>query len=586
MGLLSTNGRHYKRPPVWKRIIKWTLLFLLLTTLALAVAFYALFYRPLAKAKQNSSTIPGTETVKDIPPPDGTMNILLLGADDSPEGGSRRSDTMMLVRINPGEESVSILSIPRDLVADIPGIGPEKINAAYAHGDVPLAIETVKELTGQQIHHYVVVNLTGFEQAVDALGGIYMDIDQRYYNDNSDADWGYDEAYEPIDIQPGYQKLNGADALAFVRYRHTDSDFVRIARQQQFVNDAKAQSMQWGNILKIQEIAEVFSENTTTDIDPTDTISIANFLLKLDRDRIYQEQIPITDTGGYIAVDEYLMPDAMSRFNSPKFEAVTADGGTATTPAETSAATQASVEILNGNGVEGDASRLAELLRQKGYAQVEIGGNAQNMYYENQVYYREGGQAAADELASLVEPATVSPLPPGSPSKAQVVVVVGSAFSGTLSGAPAAAEPAAEPVLNFEDDPQNGRYRWEAAKLQLPFEVQKPTRFPVEFDYVDFRPYEIETDDGPRAALKVVCENQLGEPWGIMQTTFTEAPLLQAPSAEREIDGRTYKLFYVNDRLKYIAWQQGETVYWLSNTLKNTMSEGTMVELATSFRPV
>lgn len=584
MGLFSKSGRHYKRPPVWKRIIKWTLLFLLLITLALAIAFYALFYRPLAKAKEKSNTITGTETVMDIAPPDDTMNILVLGADESLDGGSRRSDTMMLVRVDPNNESVSVLSIPRDLVTDIPGIGPEKINAAYAHGDVPLAMETVKELTGQPVHNYVLVDLAGFEQAVDALGGIYMDVDQRYYNDNSDA--GYDEAYEPIDIQPGYQKLNGADALAFVRYRHTDSDFVRIARQQQFISDAKAQSLHWGNIGKIYEITQVFSDNVTTTLDPEDVMSLAGFLINMDRDRIYQTQIPITDINGYIGVDEELLPDAMSRFNSPNFEAAGQNAPAAPgPPLET--AKQSTIEVLNGNGVDGDASRLAELLRQKGYAKVEIGNDPNIQYdYENRIYYRADSKEAADGLATLVEPASVSPLPEGDPSQARVVIVVGSAFTGTLSVETPLSEPVAEAILNFEENSQNGYYRWEAARLQMPFTVQKPTRFPLEFDYVDFRPYEIDTDDGTKAALKIVCENELGEPWGIMQTTFTGAPLLQAPSTERDIDGRKYKLFFAGDRLKYISWQDGETVYWLSNTLKNTMSEETMVQLAASFKPV
>ena len=81
------------------------------------------------------------------------------------------------------------------------------------------------------------------------------------------------QTYEPIDIYPGYQKLNGKDALAYVRFRHTDSDFVRIARQQLFINDAKTQSMKWGNLTKIPELADVFASNTTSDIGRSDVLS-------------------------------------------------------------------------------------------------------------------------------------------------------------------------------------------------------------------------------------------------------------------------------------------------------------------------
>ena len=93
----------------------------------------------------------------------------------------------------------------------------------------------MKALTGLPINYLITVNFRGFTQVVDKLGGVWVDVDRRYFNDNTG---GYDR-FATIDLQPGYQKLNGPDALQFVRYRHTDNDIIRNARQQLFVRAVK-----------------------------------------------------------------------------------------------------------------------------------------------------------------------------------------------------------------------------------------------------------------------------------------------------------------------------------------------------------
>jgi len=159
---------------------------------------------------------------------------------------------------------------------------------------------------------------------------------------------------------------------------------------------------------------------------------------------------------------------------------------------------------------------------------------------------------------------------------------VGSSFEGRLTEK----EPEIRAALTFEAGSETGRGSWQAAKLQLPFQVQKPVNFPMEFDYQDFHIYEIETDKGPKPALKVVGENESGETWGIMETSFTQAPLLQEPSTERDINGKTYRFYYAEENIRYISWQDGDVVYWITNTLQNSLSEDTMVQLAISFKPV
>lgn len=585
MQLLTKRGRHYRRPALWKKILLWSVISLLATIIVVGLAGFIFVYHTLGKIGEDTQVIFEARQQLDVPLPDESENILVLGADDDPDGASKRSDTIMLVRVNPQGECLSILSMPRDLIVDIPGYGQDKINTAYAVGGMPLAIDTVKKLTGQPVHHFVLVDYTGFEQAVDALGGVYVDIDQRYFNDNSDAYSG--EAYEPIDIWPGYQKLNGKDALAYVRYRHTDSDFMRIARQQRFISDVKSQSVNWGNLTRIPELADVFASNTTSDIGRNDILSLTKFMLGVDGDHIYQTQMPVQEKPGgpggtYVALIKDKLTGTMEDFINPPLQQPQSGGDTPAPEGFSDSARLVSVEIMNGNGVDGDAERAADLLKQKGLAKVENGGNAHNSYSENQIYFRDGYQAAADEICSVLKPCQVSPMPPELVKNAQVLVVVGSAFGQPPESSPKAAKA----QLHFDDGADASWDDWKEATIQLSFPVEKPASFPKEFSYKDFRTYDIDTDDGPKPALKVVCENETGAIWGIMETTYTEAPLLDKPTVEKEISGKNLRYYYMGDALRYVAWQEGDVVYWITNTLQNELSEDTMVKMATSFAPV
>ena len=114
---------------------------------------------------------------------------MILGSDRRPknnvEGGSgARSDTIMLVRLNPDKDATAIMSLPRDLKVQIPGHGTDKINAAYELGGPRLTLRTVKQLTGLSINHVINVSFGGFWRAVNAIGCVYADIDRRYFNDN------------------------------------------------------------------------------------------------------------------------------------------------------------------------------------------------------------------------------------------------------------------------------------------------------------------------------------------------------------------------------------------------------------------
>jgi LCP family protein required for cell wall assembly len=176
-----------------------------------------------------------------------------------------RSDTILLIRMDPSQEATAVLSIPRDLKVLVPGFGINKINAAYSLGGADLTAKTIKTLFGEdfKINHIVNVNFQGFRQVVDALGCVYADVDRRYYHSNLGLP--ISAHYAEIDVRPGYQELCGQRALDYVRFRHADSDIVRAARQQDFLRSAKDQLSTSSLIERRGDLIRILKTNTQTD---------------------------------------------------------------------------------------------------------------------------------------------------------------------------------------------------------------------------------------------------------------------------------------------------------------------------------
>jgi LCP family protein required for cell wall assembly len=190
----------------------------------------------------------------------GPQTFMILGTDrrtGSKDAADREnpphSDTILLVRLDPEHGQTSIMSIPRDLMVNITTSGGqvyvnEKINAAYtigsrlsgAKGGIVLAAETIEKqvFPGLKLNGIIDVNFQGFIKVVDTLGCAYVNVDHHYFNLNNGS---AETNYSSINLQPGYQRLCYQSALDYVRYRHTDSDFVRVARQQDFLRALREQ---------------------------------------------------------------------------------------------------------------------------------------------------------------------------------------------------------------------------------------------------------------------------------------------------------------------------------------------------------
>lgn len=250
------------RPGLWKRL----LLGGLLCVFAAAGATTVAAFHEVDKVVKALELGPELELRKDAlaeTDPGEPQTLLILGSDRRPKNNAEgalndaRSDTIMLVRLNPDKEATAIMSLPRDLKVDIPGVGPEKINAAYSYGGPQKTLDTVKRLTGLPINHMVNVTFKGFWRAVNAIGCVYADIDHDYYNDSAE--------FQYINIDPGYQRLCSRTALQYVRFRHTDTDLVRSARQQDFLRQAKQQITTSKLIDESGRLMKIFGRNTSTD---------------------------------------------------------------------------------------------------------------------------------------------------------------------------------------------------------------------------------------------------------------------------------------------------------------------------------
>ncbi len=264
--------------------------------------------------------------------PGKPQTILLIGSDHragTPVRGAN-TDTMLLVRLNAASSTINVMSIPRDLQVNIPGYGTNKLNSAYSDGGYSLLIKTIRDnvFPGFHPNHIVDTNFTGFSDLVDAIGCVYSDVDHRYYNQSQPAP--SPDNYSSIDIQPGYQKLCGDNqsihgALPFVRFRHTDSDIVRNARQQDFIRWAKDQYGATQLVNNRDKLLRIFGKYSTLDKELQSTdglLNLFNLVAFSDGDTIKQvpfpaEFLPCTTTSCYVTATPAAERATYARFLAP-----------------------------------------------------------------------------------------------------------------------------------------------------------------------------------------------------------------------------------------------------------------------------
>ncbi|MDQ3631579.1 MAG: LCP family protein [Actinomycetota bacterium] len=476
---------------LYKRFLLGALLIVMATSAAVSTAALMEVKTASDIFDAVSRPIPGIDApnVLDDVDPGDPQTIIVLGSDrryvDIAAKTPTRSDTIILLRLDPDRGATAVMSLPRDLRVEIPGFGRRKINAAYELGGPKLTVQTVRQLLGIPINHVVNVNFGGFQRAVNRLDCVYADIDRRYFNDNS----GPGEGYAVIDILAGYQRLCGKAALEYVRYRHDDNDIVRGARQQDFLRQAKAQI----GISKVfsdrNELLEIFGTYTETDLRGTGAkFRLLKLLFESAKNPIQEVQIKdLEEDGADLIAGSEAIDVAASELLSAR-----ATAGPRTNPAD-----------------DGKTRR-----RVKRSARRKTGGLPRGLL--------EARRDAEDQAVPL------------------------------------------------------------DTKLDFPVYFPKLAVNGSTLRERDHRAYDL-YDRGRRkyrAYRMVVNAPGTGQNYGIQGTNWKAPPILDNPSEQRKVNGRTFELFYDGDRLRLVAWRTDRAVYWVSNTLLQTLSEKQMLGLA------
>lgn len=243
-----------------------------------------------SSSTSNPQADPGTDTTTTpIPKWEGKerVNILLLGGDSRGDEAGR-SDSVMVASIDPVSKRAHLFSVLRDTYVEIPGHGKSRLNAAYSYGGAELTKQTVSNLLGIPIQHYVYTDFIGFMALVDAVDGIDIDVEKdMYYTSKADKHM-YD-----IDLKKGLQHMDGKTALQYVRFRHdATSDFTRTERQRIFMTELAKKLQSTTSLFKIPEILEAVAPYIETDLSPTQMLKLASLGFDINVNEVDKQQIP------------------------------------------------------------------------------------------------------------------------------------------------------------------------------------------------------------------------------------------------------------------------------------------------------
>ena len=348
------------------------------------------------------------------------VNILVLGIDQRDyEQGPWRTDTMILVSVDPATKSAAMLSIPRDLWVPIPGFQESRINNAHFLGDAmsypgggpALAKKTVQQNLGVPVHYYVRFNFSAFEKLVDLIGGIDVMVertidDPQYPDENSPG-------YDPFHIDAGMKHMDGKTALKYARSRHDDplGDFGRAYRQQQVmlaIRDKVLQINALPTLLpRANEIAVTLGDAVQTDLSVQQVFELAKLGTQIDRSRIKSGYIDQTVTLPFTTPDndQVLIPlrDEIRKLvrdtllTSPPMPNAS---GTALPPEP-----PASIVVQNGTTQVGLAGQTANALKERGFNVVQYGNTDDNRsdYAQTEITVYTDRTVAAQALADALQ---------------------------------------------------------------------------------------------------------------------------------------------------------------------------------------
>ena len=479
-----------------------------------------------------------------LPQPGQPETFMLIGADRrwSQTGGIGNTDTMLLVRIDDSSKTINMLSIPRDLEVQLPGIGNAKLNSAYADGGPSLLLHTLQTqvFPGLQVNHILISSFSGFAELVNEIGCVYTEVDHRYYNDSAVT------GYSGIDIQPGYQKLcggHGSDlggpdtALAFVRFRHTDSDEVRNARQQDFLRWARDQYPLSFLVSHEHTLLTTFFKNTQVDHSLHTTDGILNFVdLLLNADGLELKTIQFPEVFGPC-------------------------GGGGQTPCYVFASSRAAEEQAYREFMTPSTSVPS-------VGHVRLGNPTSGRSH----HPGRGRHTGSPGAAGFHVPAGMSPDPADGRSQAAQMSGVGL------------------PVYYPNLVPDNYQYC-----LSITSNCVQNGNPPSAYVNTYPRSYAIDGPGGRRYPAYVFtlalgarggsAETGEGQFIAVQGTTWQDPPLLKRYTLIRTVNGKRLYIYSQGGQISTVAWHTQNAVYWIQNNLQRLVPNDQMVAMAASLTP-
>ena len=377
------------------------------------------------------------------------VNVLVMGIDQRPgEEGAFRTDTMLVLTLDPVTKTGGMLSIPRDLWVPIPGYGVGRINTAHVLGQLnnhpgggpALAAETVEANLGIRIHYYVRVDFNAFVELVDRLGGIDItveeDIDDPKYPSQDPADpYGYD----PLHIEAGEQHFDGETALKYARTRHSaGGDFDRAERQQKVLravfDKVKRLDMLPTLLAQAPQMWGMLQDSVETDLTLDQIVALARLASDVSPDDIetgvIDERYTLfyeTDDGKQVLI---LLREKMRELRDDLFTSEITSEDEAANQSSTGVDRAATVEVLNGTLVPGLAAEVAERLRQEDLS-VPYTGNADRQDIDESLVVTHTDETYTAEyiarILGLPDSAVVQGYEPG--SDYDISVILGADYS-------------------------------------------------------------------------------------------------------------------------------------------------------------
>jgi len=628
--------RRYRQPEPPRRstrkvlaaVFGWIVLGLLVVAAGLAGGLYLYAHETLnALAPHSKAVKESTKFLQAVPPPSEPATTLLIGYDaragvDSFGASGSRSDTIILMRADPQQNTLSMLSFPRDLVVPIychdqtTPITTDRINTAFTSCGPAGTLNTIEKLTGVPVNYLITIDFHGFKLLVNKLHGVYMDVDQRYLNTQ-----GGPNGYATINLDPGYQKLSGQQALDYVRFRHTDSDLYRNARQQLFIEALKSRLATGVSLLDIPKLigalkgsVEIGSGNCSTCAPSlSDIESYAGLAYRLPAGHLFRDDIqnlqPYGPSNAELIASSADVATAVDAFEHPDVQqAATANavalGKKPKAPKQPALkAGQITTLVLNGTTQPGLARDTSYKLALAGFHAVQLpptilADAPSQSYYATTVYYDtvqpQAKQAAQELKVAFGDHTNVAPLPPELAGFAQqannplTVVVVGSAFNGELINPQAhVTPPPTYQAPAIRDDPGATLAPIEQVRAKLPFRPLVPNVVEQSSRLAYLEPVRAFKPVPHKHELVMTFVTGAGNVyWQVIETDWTNAPILRHPTGQERIKGRTYDLYTTGGNIHMVVLNEGGASYWVVNSLRDELSNETMIAIAKGLQPI